>query len=53
MKKFLGAPPPRPPGKEQRKGKGKGRGRGERTEEKKVMENEGLNKGKGIWEARR
>jgi hypothetical protein len=52
MKKFPGASSPGPPGKEQRKGKGKGRGRGERTEEKKVVEKEGLKKGKGNWEAR-
>jgi hypothetical protein len=51
MKKVSGALPPGPPGKQQRKGKGKGRG--ERTEEKKVMEKEGLKKGKGNWEARR
>jgi hypothetical protein len=31
----------------------KGKGKGERTEEKKVMEKEGLKKGKGNWEARR
>jgi hypothetical protein len=50
MKKFSGALPPGPPGKEQRKGRE--REGGERTEEK-VMEKEGLKKGKGNWEARR
>jgi hypothetical protein len=53
MKKFPGASPPGPPGKEQRKGREREGEGGERTEEKKVMEKEGLKKGKGNWEARR
>jgi hypothetical protein len=51
MKKVSRGFAPGPPGKEQRKGKGKGRGK--RKEEKKVMEKEGLKKGKGNSEARR
>jgi hypothetical protein len=51
MKKVSGGFALWTPGEKQRKGKGKERG--ERTEEKKVMEKEGLKKGKGNYEARR
>ena len=50
MKKVSGVFAPWTPGKRTEKGEGKGKG--ERTE-KKVMEKEGLKKGKGNWEARR
>jgi hypothetical protein len=49
MKKVSGGFAPWTPGERTEKGKGKG----ERTEEKKVMEKEGLKKGKRNWEARR
>jgi hypothetical protein len=55
MKKVSGGFAPWTPGEKTEKGEGKGKERkgGERTEEKKVMEKEGLKKGKGNWEARR